>query len=87
LLLRNATLVATMDDVRREIIGGGVFIRGHTIVAVGLPAELPATADEIIDCRHMVLLPGLVNTHHHFFQTLTRAVPAAQDADLFGWLK
>ena len=87
LLLRNATLVATMDDVRREIVGGGVFIRGHTIVAVGLPAELPATADEVIDCRGKVLLPGLVNTHHHFFQTLTRAVPAAQDADLFAWLR
>jgi cytosine/adenosine deaminase-related metal-dependent hydrolase len=87
LLLRNATLVATMDDVRREIVGGGVYIRGHTIVAVGLPAELPATADEVIDCRGKVLLPGLVNTHHHFFQTLTRAVPAAQDADLFGWLR
>jgi len=87
LLLRNATLVATMDDVRREIMGGGVYIRGHTIVAVGLPAELPATADEVIDCGGKVLLPGLVNTHHHFFQTLTRAVPAAQNADLFGWLR
>jgi 8-oxoguanine deaminase len=87
LLLRNATLVATMDDVRREIVGGGVYVRGHTIVAVGLPAELPANADEVIDCRGKVLLPGLVNTHHHFFQTLTRAVPAAQDADLFGWLR
>jgi 8-oxoguanine deaminase len=87
LLLRNATLVATMDDVRREISGGGVYIRGHTIVAVGLPSELPAFADEVIDCRGKVLLPGLVNTHHHFFQTLTRAVPAAQDASLFGWLR
>jgi 8-oxoguanine deaminase len=87
LLLKDATLVATMDDVRREIVGGGVFIRGHTIVAVGLPDELPATVDEVIDCRGKVLLPGLVNTHHHFFQTLTRAVPAAQDADLFAWLR
>jgi cytosine/adenosine deaminase-related metal-dependent hydrolase len=87
LLLRNATLVATMDDVRREIVGGGVFVRGHTIVAVGLPAELPAMADEVVDCRGKVVLPGLVNTHHHFFQTLTRAVPAAQDADLFTWLR
>jgi 8-oxoguanine deaminase len=87
LLLTNATLVATMDDVRREVLGGGVYIRGHTIVAVGLPAELPATADEVIDCSGKVLLPGLVNTHHHFFQTLTRAVPAAQDADLFAWLR
>lgn len=86
LLLANATLVATMDDVRREIRGGGVFIRGHVIEAVGLPAELPAHADEVIDCRGKVVLPGLVNTHHHFFQTLTRALPAAQDADLFAWL-
>jgi 8-oxoguanine deaminase len=86
LLLTNATLVATMDDVRREIIGGGVFIRGHVIEAVGLPAELPARADETIDCRGKVVLPGLVNTHHHFFQTLTRALPAAQDAELFAWL-
>ena len=87
LLLGNATLVATMDDVRREIVGGGVFIRGHTIVAVGRPDELPATADEVIDCRGRILLPGLVNTHHHFFQTLTRAVPAAQNANLFAWLR
>jgi len=87
LLLRNATLVATMDEVRREVVGGGVYIRGHTIVAVGRPAELPAIADEVIDCRGKVVLPGLVNTHHHFFQSLTRAVPAAQDADLFGWLR
>ena len=76
-----------MDDARREIADGGVFIRGHVIEAVGPAAELPATADEVIDCRDMVVLPGLVNTHHHFFQTLTRAVPAAQDAELFAWLR
>ncbi|MEO8754702.1 MAG: 8-oxoguanine deaminase [Casimicrobiaceae bacterium] len=87
LLLRNALVVATMDDARREIAGGGVFIRGHVIEAVGTAADLPATADEIIECRDHVLLPGLVNTHHHFFQTLTRAVPAAQDAELFAWLR
>ena len=87
LLLRDAAVVAAMDDTRREIAGGGVFIRGHVIEAVGTAAELPATADEIIGCRDMVLLPGLINTHHHFFQTLTRAVPAAQDAELFAWLR
>jgi 8-oxoguanine deaminase len=86
LLLRDAAVVATMDDQRREIAGGSIFIRGHAIAAVGLPADLPPTADEVIDCRGKVLLPGLVNTHHHFFQTLTRAVPAAQDAGLFAWL-
>ncbi len=87
LLLTNATVVAAMDDARREIAGGGVFVRGHVIEAVGTTAELPADADEVIDCRGMAVLPGLVNTHHHFFQTLTRAVPAAQDVELFDWLR
>jgi len=86
LLLKGATVVATMDDARREIADGAVYMRGHAIEAVGPAQELPAVADEVIDCRGMVVLPGLVNTHHHFFQTLTRAVPAAQDAELFGWL-
>ena len=86
LLLKGATVVATMDDARREIADGAVFVRGHAIEAVGPAHELPADADEVLDCRGMVVLPGLVNTHHHFFQTLTRAVPAAQDAELFGWL-
>jgi cytosine/adenosine deaminase-related metal-dependent hydrolase len=87
LLLRNATLLATMDDASREIEDGGVLIRGHVIDAVGASATLPAQADRVIDCRGRVVLPGLVNTHHHFFQTLTRAVPGAQDAELFGWLR
>ena len=86
-LLRNALLVATMDDARREIPDGAVYVRGHVIEAVGPSASLPAVADEVHDCRGKVVLPGLVNTHHHFFQTLTRAVPAAQDAELFGWLR
>jgi 8-oxoguanine deaminase len=87
LLLRNATLVATMDDDRREIAAGGVLIRGNAIEAVGTTATLPSTADEVIDVAGHVVLPGLVNTHHHLFQTLTRAVPAAQDVELFTWLK
>lgn len=87
LLLRNATLVATMDDEGAEIAGGGVFIRDNRIETVGDTATLPVDADEVIDARGMVILPGLVNTHHHFFQTLTRAVPAAQDAVLFDWLR
>jgi cytosine/adenosine deaminase-related metal-dependent hydrolase len=87
LLLRNATLVATMDDARREIAGGAVLVRGHEIEAVGPTSSLPATADEVVDCSGLLVMPGLVNTHHHFFQTLTRAVPAAQDAGLFDWLR
>ena len=86
ILVRNATLVATMDDGGREIADGAVFIRGNVIEAVGPTAALPATADEVIDVHGQVVLPGLVNTHHHLFQTLTRAVPAAQDAELFAWL-
>ena len=87
LLLKNATVVATMDDARTEIHDGAVLVRGHVIEAVGVSANLPATADVTIDCRGKVLLPGLINTHHHFSQTLTRAVPAAQNAELFAWLK
>ncbi len=86
LLLRGGT-VATMDDAGAEFVDGGVYVRGHVIEAVGPLAVLPATADTVVDLRGHVLLPGLVNTHHHLFQTLTRALPAAQDAGLFDWLR
>jgi len=76
-----------MDDHRREIPDGGLFIRDGFIEQVGPTSELPDSADEILDLRDHVVLPGLINTHHHFYQTLTRAVPAAQDANLFNWLK
>lgn len=87
LLLKNATMLVTMDDQRRQIPDGGLWIRDNVIERVGPSADLPATADQVIDAAGMVLLPGLVNTHHHLCQTLTRAVPAAQDAVLFQWLK
>jgi 8-oxoguanine deaminase len=87
ILLKNADVVATMDDDRREIAGGGVFIDGNRIRAVGQMDMLPPTADEVIDLAGHVVLPGLVNTHHHMFQCLTRATPGGQDAELFGWLK
>jgi len=87
LLIRQATLLVTMDAQRREIADGAVFARDGVIEAVGASAQLPQTADEVIDARGQVVIPGLVNTHHHFYQTLTRAVPAAQDAELFTWLK
>jgi 8-oxoguanine deaminase len=86
MLVRNATLLATFDDANREISGGGLFIRDGVIEAVGPGNALPAQADEIIDASGMVILPGLVCTHHHFYQTLTRNLPAAQDAALFPWL-
>ncbi len=87
LLVKNADLLITMDDQRRKIPGGGLFVRDRVIDQVGPTAELPAEADRIIDARGQVVLPGLVNTHHHLYQTLTRAVPAAQNADLFHWLQ
>ena len=86
LLIKNAYIV-TMDDHQREIPEGGLFIRYGLIEKVGLMSDLPATADEILDLKGHIVLPGLINTHHHFYQTLTRAVPAAQDANLFNWLK
>lgn len=85
LLIRNARLLVTMDAQRREIAGGGVFVRDNVIEAVGPSAELPATADEVIDAHDQIVIPGLVNTHHHMYQTLTRAM--VQDDELFGWLR
>lgn len=87
LLARNADVLVTMDARRREIRGGGVYVEGSAIVAVGTSDELPPTADEVIDLAGHVVVPGLVNTHHHMYQTLTRAMPLAQDAELFGWLE
>ncbi len=86
-LLKNATLLATMDDARRELPGGFVLIEGPEIIAVGAKDDPPPEADEVIDLAGHVVLPGLVNTHHHMVQSLTRATPAGQDAELFGWLK
>ncbi|NKC29860.1 8-oxoguanine deaminase [Falsiroseomonas selenitidurans] len=84
LLLRNAAMVITMNAARRELPGGWVLLRGGAIEAVGSAAEPCPPAAESIDLAGHILLPGLVNTHHHMFQTLTRVV--AQDATLFDWL-
>src|ERR1019366_1335209 len=86
LLAKNAEVLVTMDSERRELRGGALYVEGNVIKAVGPAASLPATADEVIDLAHCVVVPGLVNTHHHMVQTLTRAVPSAQNAELFGWL-
>jgi cytosine/adenosine deaminase-related metal-dependent hydrolase len=86
LLVRNAQMLVTMDQQRREIADGAVFIRGHVIEAVGPSSELPQTADEIIDAQGRLVMPGMVNTHHHMYQSLTRAFPGAQDGELFDWL-
>ena len=76
-----------MDDQRREIVDGGLFIENGFIKQIGNSSELPEVADEVLNLKDHIVLPGLINTHHHFYQTLTRVVPAAQDANLFNWLK
>ena len=91
LLIRNADCVATFDhpdpNQSRELRQASVFIRDQRIEAIGPATELPTTADEVIDARGHLVLPGLVNTHHHMYQSLTRAIPQAQNAELFGWLR
>ena len=87
LLVKNADLLVTMDDANRRLAGGGLFIEHNVIHQVGTMDDLPPTADQVLDAQGMVVLPGLVNTHHHLYQSLTRALPAAQDAELFDWLR
>ncbi len=84
ILIQGAASVVTMNAGRQEIVGGDVLIRGGVIAAVG---QGLAAAGRVVQARGCVVTPGLVNTHHHLFQTLTRAVPGGQDALLFGWLK
>ncbi len=86
LLIRNARVVVTMDEQRREIEDGAIFVRGNVIEQVGPTSSLPQAADDVIDAAGHVVLPGLVNTHHHMYQSLTRVIPAAQDGELFNWL-
>ncbi|MFO1201679.1 MAG: 8-oxoguanine deaminase [Tabrizicola sp.] len=85
LLIRNADVVVTMNGSRAELHGADIHVRGGMVHAVG--SGLTAAGADVIDARGSVVTPGLVNTHHHLYQTLTRAVPGGQDALLFGWLK
>jgi cytosine/adenosine deaminase-related metal-dependent hydrolase len=85
ILIRNADVVVTMNATRAEIARGDVYMRDGAILAVGM--GLSAAEAEVIDASGCVVTPGFVNTHHHLYQTLTRAVPGGQDALLFGWLK
>jgi cytosine/adenosine deaminase-related metal-dependent hydrolase len=84
ILIRGAEAVVTMNATRTEIAGGDVRIRGGVIAEVG---QGLTTTGEVVEAQGCVVTPGLVNTHHHLYQTLTRAVPGGQDALLFGWLK
>jgi len=88
--LVHADTIATIDDADREIADGAIVFGDGVITHIGRSADLArviAAADTVIDARGCVITPGLVNTHHHLYQSLTRAVPAAASASLFGWLQ
>ena len=87
LLIKQAQVVATMNDAEQELTDASIFIRDRVIEAVGPSDTLPDTADRVIDARGHVVIPGLINTHHHMVQGLTKAVPVSQNAELFAWLK
>lgn len=84
-LIKHADAIVTMDGARSELAGADVLIRGGQIAAVGPGIAAPGARQVL--ATGCVVTPGLVNTHHHLYQTLTRAVPGGQDALLFGWLK
>ncbi|MDX2242567.1 MAG: 8-oxoguanine deaminase [Leptolyngbyaceae cyanobacterium bins.302] len=88
LLIKNIHTLVTMDATRREIANGALLVENNVISQVGTTQELPSTADEVLDLKgRFIVLPGLVNTHHHFFQVLTRVLPSAQNVSLFHWLQ
>lgn len=87
LLVRNALLVATVDAARRELPGGWVAITNGLISGVGSSLDVPPVAAEVIDASNCLVTPGLINTHHHLYQNLTRAYPPMTNAPLFGWLQ
>jgi len=83
-LIKNADAIMTMDDQRRELHGADIRLTNGVIAEIGYELE---TLGEIVMATGCSVTPGLVNTHHHLYQTLTRAVPGGQDALLFGWLQ
>ena len=87
LLIRNARCIATMDSDRRELSGGWVAITGGFVEAVGSSTDPEPQAREVVDAADCLVTPGLVNTHHHLYQNLTRALPAMTSQPLFGWLQ
>src|SRR5258708_30156447 len=83
LLIQHATLIVSMDDNDTQWTDGGIYVIDNVIQQIGQTNQLPQDADHTLNATGMVILPGLVNTHHHFFQTLTRNLPAAQNTNLF----
>jgi cytosine/adenosine deaminase-related metal-dependent hydrolase len=86
LLIKNIEMLVTMDDQRRELSHTNLYIKDGFIHTIGSLTNMPEKADQELDLSGHIVFPGFVNTHHHFYQTLTRAVPKAQNANLFNWL-
>ena len=87
MLVKNALVLVTMDKDRREIKGGGIYIEDGVIKQVDSTDNLPKTAEVVLDMKGQLVLPGLVNTHQHLYQHLTRVAPACQDGNVWNWLK
>lgn len=87
LLIQHAAHIVSMDDAGTSWEDAAIYVEQNVIRQIGPTEQLPQEADRVIDARDMLILPGLVNTHHHFYQTLTRNLPEAQDANLFHWLR
>ena len=87
LLIRNAGLLATVDADRRELRGGWIAITDGLISAIGSSTDPTPEADSVIDATDQLVTPGLINTHHHLYQNLTRAWSPMTDKPLFGWLQ
>lgn len=87
ILLKNTLRLVTMNDQREELEDGWILVRGRQVVALGSARDPLPEADVVEDMSGHVVMPGMVNTHHHMYQTLTRVIPAAQDSSLFGWLQ
>ena len=90
LLIHNAHTIATQDDAQRELRNASLLIDNGRITFLGASTDLSEdalSADEVVDARNHLVIPGMVNTHHHMYQSLTRAIPGVQNAELFGWLR
>jgi cytosine/adenosine deaminase-related metal-dependent hydrolase len=86
LLVTRAAQIMAMDDAGSRWAEGAIYVVDNIVRQIGPASELPTAADVVIDASGMLVMPGLVNTHHHFYQTLTRNLPQAQNANLFDWL-
>src|SRR6202161_2873517 len=87
MLVKNAAILVTMDKERREIKDGGMYIEDGEIKQVDRSDKLPQSAELILDMTGQLVLPGLINTHHHLYQHLTRVIPKAQNGNVWNWLK